>query len=116
MIEQDIMKAAEAYLLSIPAVKSIVAMLYDAFKAGALYAQQQQWISVEERLPEGEGPVLAVDTENDLYYCAWCYSKETWVDDGDGGRCYPTHLMPIPNISKNVRVNDDNADIPKERH
>lgn len=61
----------------------------------AIRDQAQQWISVDERLPEYGADVLIAGTDEERgvpYRMATIYVEEVFVDH----RGYPTHWMPLP--------------------
>lgn len=66
----------------------------------ASQAQQteSQWISVEERLPEGYKPVLVVTNFGDVYTCRLpvIIAKNSKEESSVGKRERFTHWMPLP--------------------
>jgi len=61
--------------------------------------KDDEWISVDERLPDNDQAVLSIDG-NDIYEVATIWQMEDgerqwWRNDGDG-RCNVTHWMPLP--------------------
>lgn len=67
------------------------------------YRKQSEWISVEERLPEAECPVL-IFTRKNRYYVGYYY--EALIDPtftgfyADDVRRDVTHWMPLPEAPK----------------
>lgn len=73
-----------------------------AFKAGASYALSNQWIPVDERLPEEKKAVLCYmpdmkDTyaEKDMYFDMAILLEGEFVNL-DADVIHPSHWMPIP--------------------
>lgn len=73
----------------------------DCFKAGADFAVANQWVSVEDRLPEEDGntQILALTRKGapGCYYkveCCW-YNKGVFRN-GQSVSIPVTHWMPIP--------------------
>ncbi len=58
------------------------------------------WISVKDRLPEGDiSVVLVYFKEGGGTVTSACYvpdSKYQWTHDLDDGRAVPTHWQPLP--------------------
>ena len=74
-----------------------------AFKLIGLGYQKQEWISVDERLPERSTRVLAYSkkyNEADVYYYGG--ADEWWDNDGWASAKYYeiTHWMPLPGAPK----------------
>lgn len=74
----------------------------DAFKAGASYALSNQWIPVDERLPEEKKAILCYmpdmkDTyaEKDMYFDMAVLLEGEFVNL-DADVIHPSHWMPIP--------------------
>jgi len=106
--EEKIKKAAKKYCNNINCDNFEGPDPYDAFIAGAEYADshsQYQWISVKDRLPEcnKEGKskyCLALRFDGDLYVVKYLASRDRWIESDyiceliDG----ITHWMPIPKL------------------
>lgn len=54
-----------------------------------------RWISVEERLPEDDDPVL-ISWWGLLVGIGWCTAKKNWRDIGGKFPHTVTHWMPLP--------------------
>lgn len=61
-------------------------------------AQHNQWISVDERLPEGYKPVLVATNFGDVYTCRLpvIIAKNSKEESSVGKRERFTHWMPLP--------------------
>jgi hypothetical protein len=82
---------------------SIIDALYDTFIAALKYKEEQQWINVEERLPEKDIPVLCLE-----YGSGPCVSSYTGKTKKSGAifndptgyysleGITVTHWMPLP--------------------
>lgn len=72
-----------------------------AFKLIGLGYQKQEWISVDERLPETNEEVLVYSSVGKIYTA--CYIRvdgiEFWFENIDGFREI-THWMPLPEAPK----------------
>lgn len=68
----------------------------------ATFALQNQWISVEEGLPEEDIPncFVAYKAMNMVLYSTGSYEKDNdeWYVDGVGFNVEVTHWMPIPSL------------------
>lgn len=51
------------------------------------------WISVKDRLPENENPVLVFDGD---YFEVAYWDGDMWADESCDKFPYPTHWMPLP--------------------
>lgn len=73
-----------------------------SFTKGANFALQNQWISVEEALPEEDIPncFVAYKTFDKVFYSTGIYEKDNdeWYVDGVGFNVEVTHYMPIPSL------------------
>lgn len=77
----------------------------DAFKSGARYALSNQWVSVDEALPEDNRMVMVhisdINIIPDLSYCMAYYDNGAWqFPDDYYYDCKVTHWMPIPKFNK----------------
>ena len=70
-----------------------------AFAAGAKYALQNQWISVEEALPE-KGTKVFVQGKYGNYDVSYLNVGNHWMTD-DGYERIVTYWMPIPELKTN---------------
>lgn len=74
----------------------------DGWDKGSEWALQNQWVSVDERLPESDGAVLVFVPANptfgmpDRYEIAY-YDGEDWYTQ-DGEHIRPTHWCDIPQL------------------
>jgi len=100
-IEEKISKAAENYANSLHESgmydKETPATPEDmeyAFKAGANFALQNQWISVEDELPEIDNEVLFLCEYGT--FLGFFDSGNIWVANGLGEVFDVTHWIPIP--------------------
>lgn len=68
---------------------------------GAIFALQNQWISVDEVLPEFQQDVVVTNSEGD-YWTAWRSNENCEHKDNNGFVNYGigeiTHWMPIPRL------------------
>ena len=85
------------------AVCKVLAMAEQtAYKKGAIFALQNQWISVEEALPEEDIPncFVAYKAMDMVLYSTGSYEKDNkeWYVDGVGFNAEVTHYMPIPTL------------------
>ena len=87
--------------------KDIEEIIYDACKLVSGYVLQNQWISVEEALPEKRQDVLVavLDTKSDTYFWGFdniddggCFlrDKNGFAIENDSHKI--THWMPIPKM------------------
>lgn len=64
----------------------------------ALLPNQPRWISVEERLPEGDEPEAVLGWNGirvrEVVFCPRCKEGDQW--SSFGGHEYVTHWMPMP--------------------
>lgn len=99
MTKQQIEKAAEEYAEPTRAylLGEETRQIKEAFVAGASYALQHQWVSVEERLPDVYRTVLAyIDGDiRELRLALARYDGEDWCDT-QGYHIHPSHWMYIP--------------------
>lgn len=66
----------------------------DAYKAGSRdLGQMEQWVSVEERLPEDSTDILFTDSINVRF---GCYELGAFWCEADGGCKHTKYWMPIP--------------------
>ena len=70
-----------------------------AFVAGAEYALQKQWISVDEALPE-KGTKVFVQGKYGNYDASYLNVSGLWMTD-DGYERIVTYWMPIPELKTN---------------
>lgn len=115
MTQEQINKAADEYATTKIGNTGMALWLdirYNAFKAGVVFALQNQWISVDEGLPpiDEQTSSLSIDVfvrdENGIYTAAWySYSAHTWhlcngsdYDDEDVIKDKITHWMKIPTL------------------
>ena len=80
---------------------SVVYSRRDAFQTGAVYALSNQWISVDESLPDTTEDVLAACKET--FHVAWFNGGKGEGYDEEGILIKPTHWMPIPELIKRNR-------------
>lgn len=97
--EKEISKAALEY-----ANEEIVAAPYDAFMAGAQWADEHpHWISVEDKLPpmrdeDGMSDIILTHSKGGrIYFNRYDYGHNTW---GNPIAFNVTHWMPIPQAPK----------------
>jgi hypothetical protein len=70
------------------------------------YRKQSEWISVDERLPEANTQVLAINSDGEFYVATYIEHKispsargyMTWASGMYNGK--PTHWMPLPEAPK----------------
>lgn len=86
-------------------------------KAKALYNadyRRQEWISVDERLPEESCEVLTVDRTGVMYLAPYSDRYKAFnatdEDDGDRWKLTVTHWMPLPEAPK-MKGESDEKDI-----
>lgn len=103
MTKQQIEKAAEEYAEPTRAylLGEETRQIKKAFVAGASYALQHQWISVEERLPEDDYDVVACikEREDRTLYCEIAYYFKGEWRTTNGEHIHPTHWCPIPQLN-----------------
>jgi hypothetical protein len=99
--EDNVFKAIQDYGIVVDKEELIKALRYDrgqyenGFSDGML-VRKDEWISVEERLPESRKFVIACDEYGNVGE-AYFYKRDRkfeWVDDGE--RAFVTHWMPLP--------------------
>ena len=81
-------------------IETIVKALYNAGY------RKQEWISVDERLPEANTQVLAINSDGEFYVATYIEHKispsargyMTWASGMYNGK--PTHWMPLPEAPK----------------
>jgi hypothetical protein len=75
---------------------------YNSALEAANFALQNQWISVEEALPEEDIPncFVAYKAMDIVLYSTGSYEKDNdeWYVDGIGFNAEVTHYMPIPEL------------------
>lgn len=77
---------------------------YNTAMKVAKFALQNQWISVDERLPKEGELVFMKCKNNDINtFCSGVYEgiKDEWYEDGIGYVDNVTHWMPIPALLEN---------------
>lgn len=103
MTEQHIEKAAEEYAEPTRAylLGEETRQIKEAFVAGASYALQHQWVSVEERLPDDDRYFyLVADARlNPMGVDCAEYTCETKLFSRNGTVLHPTHWCPIPQLN-----------------
>lgn len=111
MKTDEINKAAEKYAdnIEVPATVGVMIPLLhdiakDSYKQGMQDALFQQWISVEDRLPEPDTEVLAYIPADGYfrvkpYFAVLRYYCEDFCRK-DGTTAHPAYWMPIPNPPK----------------
>lgn len=60
---------------------------------------EQQWIPVEERLPEPWSLVLVTDTCKNVSMCQMSWGNKNWYDEGENWMYFPDSViawMPLP--------------------
>ena len=106
ILQKRIEEAAyrESSIYDITAIKESNAAYYAAIKV-ATFALQNQWISVEEALPEVDGhgyskPVLVMDDTNELLVSTYSKIYDKWnvVGPVSYHRLVVTHWMSIPSL------------------
>lgn len=73
----------------------------EGFDAGVSFALSQQWVSVEERLPEDDYDVIACikEREDHTLYCEIAYHFKGEWRTTNGEYIHPTHWFPIPKLN-----------------
>lgn len=82
-----------------------------AFREGARFALENQWMSVEERLPKNGRLVIVrlnyigegITYDMAYYQERWCSMQINWGDD----KCAVTHWMEIPKLSEKPKDEKD---------
>lgn len=92
IIQEKIKKEAEGY-----------GKLAPAFIEGAKFVLENQWISVNERLPPEEKDglsikVLVVSTKGKIHLSRYDYDMKGWINPVLD--IVSTHWMPIPEVPK----------------
>lgn len=62
-------------------------------------SMKQQWIPVEERLPEPWSLVLVTDTCKNVSMCQMSWGNKNWYDEGENWMYFPDSViawMPLP--------------------
>lgn len=82
--------------------KDVESDIKASFYQGASFALQNQWISVDEALPEEDIPncFVAYKAMDMVLYSTGSYEKDNkeWYVDGVGFNAEVTHYMPIPSL------------------
>lgn len=86
----------------------------EGFRAGEEYARLNQWVSVDERLPEPDVEVLVCTAKGQVKTSCW-YGEEPYIEDPrhNGwkwwGNIRPTVLywMPLPKPKLNPKEKED---------
>lgn len=110
--EQDVMKAIQSYDICVDRDELITALQYDRHQYEKGFADacklntKGEWISVDERLPEANTQVLAINSDGEFYVATYIEHKispsargyMTWASGMYNGK--PTHWMPLPEAPK----------------
>ncbi|MCE8774407.1 DUF551 domain-containing protein [Bacteroides caccae] len=132
---KQIEKAAEKYALECQKEEGYPSPMYDscdakdmrecAFKSGAEWqAKQSPWISVEDRLPEGNTGVFFTVEWNDIYkvgyFVGLYYEDGQWESERriflpNSSLVRVTHWMPIPSFDEILEANRDVLERIKEK-
>ena len=132
---KQIEKAAEKYALECQKEEGYHSPMYDscdakdmrecAFKSGAEWqAKQSPWISVEDRLPEGNTGVFFTVEWNDIYkvgyFVGLYYEDGQWESERriflpNSSLVRVTHWMPIPSFDEILEANRDVLERIKEK-
>ena len=135
IIMKQIEKAAEKYALECQKEEGYPSPMYDscdakdmrecAFKSGAEWqAKQSPWISVEDRLPEGNTGVFFTVEWNDIYkvgyFVGLYYEDGQWESERriflpNSSLVRVTHWMPIPSFDEILEANRDVLERIKEK-
>ena len=102
-VENNVFAAVQEYGIAVDKEELIKALQYDrdqyerGYRDGLLY-RADEWISVEERLPDNGETVLTVDNEGYMIVASW-YELGGWFLPVC--RANPvTHWMPLPEPPK----------------
>ena len=132
---KQIEKAAEKYALECQKEEGYPSPMYDscdakdmrecAFKSGAEWqAKQSPWISVEDRLPEGNTGVFFTVEWSDIYkvgyFVGLYYEDGQWESERriflpNSSLVRVTHWMPIPSFDEILEANRDVLERIKEK-
>ena len=98
-VENNVFAAVQEYGISVDKEELIKALQYDrdqyerGYRDGLLH-RADVWISVEERLPDGNGRFLTVDGKGDMMVCYW--EKHFGWFASVCNKNAITHWMPMP--------------------
>lgn len=105
ILQQRIEEAAHQYIQSDAVAPENMQLAFGDFINGAKFALQNQWISVEEALPEVDGhgyskPVLVIDDTNEMLIATYSkiYNKWNSVGPVSYHRLVATHWMSTPSL------------------
>ena len=103
ILQSRIEKAAREFNQKEGIAYALVGHTFNAFIAGANYALQNQWISVDEALPKSNENVFVVNEFGGNGYAHYDYENKTWrmssggnAEGSDEIHSTITHWMEIP--------------------
>ena len=101
ILKKRIEEASEhfAHLYPKVSVADVITFRRDAFQEGAIYTLQNQWISVEEALPDNQDYVLA--GYKDSLFMAWYRKHNNMWHNIYGIEMDVDRWMPIPGLKLN---------------
>ena len=102
ILQKRIEEAAHQYIQSDAVAPENMQLAFGDFINGAKFALQNQWISVEEALPDFQQSVVVTNSKGD-YWAAWRLNDNCEDTDDNGfvnnGIGEITHWMMIPTIN-----------------
>lgn len=97
--EQQLNEAAQSFQLTNRTIQSKKTVFKEGAQWALSNANLSKWIDINERLPEPEVYVLAIDGRDGEAYIAYiCGEIGGWWDNVSGSNNHITHWMPIPSI------------------